>query len=134
MLLKIEFSSHLVQQHIFSKRLEFCLLTKIGLCSTKNGIHTKIVLSGDPKQLDAICKSTVTTKLGYNISLMQRLFELPLYTPGEAKKFNSKYITQLVKNYRSHIAILCIANALFYNNSLISQAPKGKLHRRNKNI
>lgn len=99
----------------------------IGLCSTQNEIHANIVLAGDPKQLDAVCKSTFAAKLGFNISLMERLFKQPLYmNEPETNKSNPKYITQLLKNYRSHAAILHIANALFYDNTLIPEASSGK--------
>lgn len=103
-----------------------CTLIKIGLCSSQNGIQTSMVLAGDPKQLDAICKSTNAAKLGFNVSLMERLFRLPLYKQDvETNQYNPQYITQLVKNYRSHIAILHVANALFYNGKLKCKASKG---------
>lgn len=83
----------------------------LGLCSTQKEIHANIILAGDPKQLDAICKSTIAAKLDFNVSLMERLFKQPLYmtAPG-SNKFNAKYITQLVKNYR---AILLISSSNF---------------------
>lgn len=97
-----------------------------GLCSTQKKIHANIVLAGDPKQLDAVCKSALTAKLGFNISFMERLFKRPIYMKHQKTKiFNPKYITQLVKNYRSHEAILHVANALFYEDTLIPKASSG---------
>lgn len=98
----------------------------IGLCASKAGLHCNIVLAGDPKQLDAVCKSSKTAKLGYKISLMDRLYNRPLYAQHPStKKFNPKFITQLVQNYRSHPAILYVANKLFYNGSLVPKASPG---------
>lgn len=84
------------------------------------------MLAGDPKQLDAICKSNVAAKLGYKISLMERLFNRPLYQRHPTtNKYNSKYITQLTQNYRSHKAILHAPNVLFYDETLEAKASDG---------
>lgn len=104
----------------------FLKFIKIGLCSSKNGITAKIILAGDPKQLNAVCKSDNAGKLGYKTSLMERLFNRPLYMKHPMTgKLNPRYITQLVQNYRSHGAILHVANRLFYDGELISRAPEG---------
>lgn len=59
---------------------------------------------------------------------MERLFEKRLYKRDPlTDQYNQKYITQLVKNYRSHPAILAIPNLLFYDNKLEAKAPKGWL-------
>lgn len=90
-----------------------------GLCTTLNKVHANIVLTGDPKQLDAVTKSRWATTLGYGTSLLEQLFNLPLYKrDATTRKFNSEYITQLVKNYRSHPAILEVPNQLFYEGVL----------------
>lgn len=95
-----------------------------GLCTSVEKVHANIILSGDPKQLDAISKSEWATKLGYSVSWLEQMFKFPLYKRDSVSgKFNSKYITQLVKNYRSHPAILHIANQLFYDGSLEAKAP-----------
>lgn len=82
-------------------------------------IHAKIILAGDPKQLDAVTRSFRAKQLGYNISWLEQLCSSSLYmrnaTTGE---YNPLYITQLVKNYRSHPKILSIPNELFYENKL----------------
>lgn len=90
-----------------------------GLCTTLGKVHAKIILAGDPKQLDAVTISPWTEKLGFSKSLLEHLFNFALYKRDTISgRFNSKYITQLVKNYRSHPAILEIPNALFYDGSL----------------
>lgn len=46
---------------------------------------------------------------------------------AKTRKFNNKYITQLVCNYRSHPAILEVPNRLFYENVLKAKASQSKL-------
>lgn len=46
---------------------------------------------------------------------------------AKTRKFNNKYITQLICNYRSHPAILEVPNRLFYENVLKPKAAQGKL-------
>lgn len=94
------------------------LVPIVGLC-TVGKIHAKIVLAGDPKQLDAVIKSQVAAKLGYGTSFLEQLFNFPIYKRNaNSGKFNKKYITQLVKNYRSHPVILHVPNQLFYEGAL----------------
>lgn len=94
------------------------LVPIVGL-STTGGIHAKIVLVGDPKQLDAYAKSQTAAKLGYGTSFLEQLFNFPIYKRDAVSgKFNTNYITQLVKNYRSHPAILHVPNQLFYEGVL----------------
>lgn len=84
------------------------------------------MLAGDPKQLDAVTKSKEAVKLGFSISLMEQFFNCSLYQRNASTgQFNTKYITQLVKNYRSHPAILHTPNILFYENSLQANASPG---------
>lgn len=62
-------------------------------------------------------------KMGFSTSLMERLFAKPLYQRHPSTgQYNQVYITQLVRNYRSHAAILHISNALFYENKLKATA------------
>lgn len=58
---------------------------------------------------------------------MEQLFEKRLYKRNPATgEYNKKYIMQLVKNYRSHPAILDIPNKLFYDGKLEAKAPAGQ--------
>lgn len=50
---------------------------------------------------------------------MERLMTLKLYGKKN-NAYNPNYITKLVKNYRSHNAILKVPNELFYNNELLA--------------
>ncbi|XP_033218430.1 helicase MOV-10-like [Belonocnema kinseyi] len=78
----------------------------------------QLVLSGDPKQLGPV----VMTKVGQHLlgeSMLERLMNrVELYQKGEDNKYNPNFLTKLVRNYRSHDAILRIPNQLFYENEL----------------
>lgn len=65
-------------------------------------------------------------RLGYKTSWMEQLCGTNLYSRHPTSgRFNEFYITQLVKNYRSHPDILRIPNELFYGNTLQPMAKKG---------
>lgn len=103
------------------------LLFRIGLCTDHGKINSAIVLSGDPKQLDAVSLSKHASKLGYRMSLMEYLqCNEPCYQPnnitGELNQFR---IVQLTKNYRTHPQILQMASVLFYESRLEAKANKG---------
>lgn len=85
-----------------------------------NSIKSSIVLAGDAKQLDAVTKSKHAQMLGFNKSFMEHLLEKKLY-----RSKNQNFITQLVKNYRSHAAILHKPSKLFYHGVLQAAAPEG---------
>lgn len=89
----------------------------------------QLVLCGDPNQLGPIVTSEEARTGELNVSLLERLFERPLYT---AKKGNSLALmpslapsTNLVKNYRSHPVILMPPSAIFYNDTLQPFAKNG---------
>ncbi|XP_037036186.1 putative helicase mov-10-B.2 isoform X2 [Bradysia coprophila] len=99
------------------------LIPIAGLCTSVGKVHANIVLIGDPKQLDAVTKSACSTMLGFKISWFERLFDLAMYKRHDGSgKFSETYITQLVRNYRSHRAILKVPNELFYENTLVAIA------------
>ena len=51
--------------------------------------------------------------------MLERLMNRDIYKRNpQTKKYNEKFITQLVENYRSHSAILQVSNELFYDNTL----------------
>lgn len=103
------------------------------MCTSPGQIHSSIVLAGDPKQLDAVTKSKYADRLGFKTSFMEQLFKRKLYQRHpQTGTFNPKYITQLVKNYRSHSAILRMPNTLFYENKLEAKASQGEFRHRNQ--
>lgn len=103
---------------------KFCL---VGLCSTKNEIHANLIFAGDPKQLGPLIKSQQAIKMGYGVSMLERLITTnSMYMRNETTKmFNENYVTQLICNYRSHSSILHSSNKLYYDDALRICAPKG---------
>lgn len=100
---------------------------QIGLCTQSRKILANIVVAGDPYQLDAVTKSEHAIKLGFRTSFMEHLCDRELYKCDPVtKKFCKTYITQLIRNYRSHESILKIPNELFYNGTLLAKASDGK--------
>ncbi|XP_042326866.1 RNA helicase Mov10l1 isoform X2 [Sceloporus undulatus] len=96
-----------------------CLIP-LGLVSEVTG---QIVLSGDPMQLGPVIKSRLAIAYGLNISLLERLMSRSLYMRdeqafGACGSYNPLLITKLVKNYRSHAALLSVPSRLFYHNEL----------------
>ncbi|KAM3872352.1 putative helicase mov-10-B.1 [Diretmus argenteus] len=78
----------------------------------------QVVLAGDPKQLGPILRSPLVLKYGMGVSLLERLMkDFPLYQKHEGT-YNNRYVTKLLRNYRSHPAILEIPNELFYEGEL----------------
>ncbi|TNN84296.1 putative helicase mov-10-B.1 [Liparis tanakae] len=79
----------------------------------------QLVLAGDPKQLGPISMSNLAEKHGMGVSMLERLMnDIDLYKSHEEHGFNERFVTKLLRNYRSHSAILKIPNELFYNGEL----------------
>ncbi|KAI0263051.1 P-loop containing nucleoside triphosphate hydrolase protein [Gloeopeniophorella convolvens] len=82
---------------------------------------TKVVLSGDPKQLRPIVRSAVADALGLGISYLERLMERDAYrgpdSHGASSNVEESYV-KLLKNYRSHHEIIRFPSARFYNEEL----------------
>ncbi|XP_024148851.1 putative helicase mov-10-B.2 [Oryzias melastigma] len=92
-----------------------CLVPLAGLLDPS---FCQLVLAGDPKQLGPILRSPFALKYGMGESLLERLMKnFPLYQKNEGV-FNSRFVTKLLRNYRSHPAILKIPNELFYDGEL----------------
>lgn len=81
----------------------------------------QIILAGDPLQLGPVCHSNIAEKFGLGISLLERLMsKWKLYgKESEEGSYNSKFITKLRRNFRSHELILELPNRLFYDGELI---------------
>lgn len=102
------------------------LIPIAGLCTERSEIKSNIIFAGDPHQLDAVVKSTYATELGLKTSFMENLFQKPCYKPNPTTHMrDSRYITQLTKNYRNHPEILKISNILFYSGMLEPLASTG---------
>lgn len=113
---------------------DFCLICRknhvhiiLGLCTTNGKIHASIIVAGDPKQLDAVTRSSQAISMGFKTSFLEYLYNRPLYERNQiTQQFNGEFITQLINNYRSHKTILKIPNELFYENTLLAKASESK--------
>ncbi|XP_042367148.1 putative helicase mov-10-B.1 [Plectropomus leopardus] len=94
-----------------------CVIAIAGLLSAGAG---QLVLAGDPKQLGPILRSPIALQHGLELSLLERLMKHnTLYQKTtDSGHFDTRFVTKLLRNYRSHAAILKIPNELFYDNEL----------------
>ncbi|XP_037640935.1 putative helicase mov-10-B.1 [Sebastes umbrosus] len=94
-----------------------CVIAIAGLLSAEKG---QLVLAGDPKQLGPILRSPIALQHGLGLSLLERLMkENTLYQKStDSGHFDTRFVTKLLRNYRSHAAILKVPNELFYENEL----------------
>ncbi|KAG8517982.1 RNA helicase Mov10l1, partial [Galemys pyrenaicus] len=96
-----------------------CLIP-LGLISDVSG---QIVLAGDPMQLGPVIKSRLAMAYGLHVSMLERLMSRPVYLRdedafGACGAYNPLLVTKLVKNYRSHSALLALPSRLFYHREL----------------
>ncbi|XP_063049770.1 putative helicase mov-10-B.1 [Engraulis encrasicolus] len=83
----------------------------------------QLVLAGDPRQLGPIIRSPIAKQHGLEVSLLERLMkDNPLYQKDVSGRYNPRYVTKLLLNYRSHESILKVPNDLFYEGELIASA------------
>ena len=89
-------------------------------------------LCGDHKQLGPVVRSAHCRSHGLAVSMLERLIELPVYqqhSSGDAAPSNvsepndptpelPRCMTKLVRNYRSHRALLELPSRVSYNNEL----------------
>ncbi|KAK9404575.1 putative helicase MOV-10 [Crotalus adamanteus] len=79
----------------------------------------QLVLAGDPQQLGPILRSPLAIEHGLGLSLLERLMRYnPLYQKTN-EKYNPQFVTMLLRNYRSHEAILEFSNKKFYDGKLL---------------
>ena len=66
------------------------------------------VLAGDPHQLGPVIQAELAQKMGLQRSLLTRLMtDFDIYKPDpETGEYDARYVTKLVRNFRSHATIL----------------------------
>ncbi|KAJ8676510.1 hypothetical protein QAD02_012297 [Eretmocerus hayati] len=79
----------------------------------------QIVISGDPQQLGPGVRSKYAEPI-LGQSILERLMKMEPYVKCNNNEYDSRYITKLLQNYRSHPAIIRVSNELFYENELIA--------------
>ncbi|XP_031566340.1 putative helicase mov-10-B.1 [Actinia tenebrosa] len=104
-----------------------CLVPLAGLINPRNPGGGQVVLAGDPQQLGPVLRSPIAVKYGLGVSLLERIMtKTPYYgrildeddEEDELGEYNPLLLTKLLKNYRSHPAILELPNEMFYDDEL----------------
>ncbi|XP_051985600.1 putative helicase mov-10-B.1 [Xyrauchen texanus] len=93
----------------------------IGIAGLLNPVKGQLVLAGDPQQLGPVLRSPLAQQHGLGYSLLERLMKQnALYQKIQDGhlKYDRRFVTKLLRNYRSHPSILKIPNELFYENEL----------------
>ena len=94
----------------------------------------KLVLAGDSNQLGPEIVSAVGRDNGIDVSLFDRLLRRPVYSQHPLSRQNvykrikgegwyRPAFVNLIRNYRSHPGILMMPSAMFYNSTLLPEAP-----------
>lgn len=109
-----------------SQSIELESLIPLVVMNSKNdeALYAQIVIAGDPYQLGPLIKCTKIQHL-LGKSLLERLMECEPYQKVN-NKYNSRYITKLIHNYRSQEAIIHISNELFYEKDLLCDKTENK--------
>ena len=123
------FANHF--QYVFvdeaGQALELESLIPLAVGRLNKGIST-IVLSGDPKQLEASVRSPVGAGFRFGKSFQERLMAMPLYNPVNFQDSQFCFI-QLNQNYRSHECILNFSSNQFYGGTLKACVDQNKANR-----
>jgi len=82
----------------------------------------QLVLGGDPKQLGPIIHSSAAKEHGLASSLIERLMERSVYARTDARPYDRRVLTKLIRNYRAHSELLTLPNQLFYDGELLACA------------
>ncbi|XP_041801095.1 putative helicase mov-10-B.1 [Chelmon rostratus] len=90
-----------------------CLIPLAGLLRAESG---QVVLAGDPKQLGPIVRSPFALEYGMGVSLLERMMNH--YANNLKNEDNSRFVIQLLHNYRSHPDILEFPSEKFYERKL----------------
>ena len=79
----------------------------------------EVVLAGDPNQLGPVVKSEIGKKLGLDLSFLKRLMtNFAMYQADSNGEFDSRFVTILVRNFRSNEKILEFPSQRFYDGKL----------------
>ncbi|XP_077369046.1 putative helicase mov-10-B.1 [Festucalex cinctus] len=99
-----------------------CIIPLAGLLNPESG---QLVLAGDHKQLGPIVASPFALRYGMGVSLLERMMTISSVYQKDGG-FNDLFVTKLLRNYRSHPAILKVPNDLFYDGELQACADQMK--------
>ncbi|XP_053381193.1 putative helicase mov-10-B.1 isoform X2 [Mercenaria mercenaria] len=96
-----------------------CIIPITGLLDARTQDCGQLVIAGDPKQLGPILRSPFALNYGLETSVLERFMDtISEYHRLEISGYNSNYVTKLIRNYRSHDAIIHVPRELFYDGVL----------------
>lgn len=75
-------------------------------------------MAGDPLQLGPVIRCKVAEKYNLGRSFLERLMSSCEVYQRQDGKFDPRVLTRLVRNYRSHPAIVNLPSRLFYDSDL----------------
>uniref|UniRef100_A0A182M8L7 Uncharacterized protein n=1 Tax=Anopheles culicifacies TaxID=139723 RepID=A0A182M8L7_9DIPT len=127
-------SGRLLQLHVARNMYDYIFIDECGSCkelsalvpigcvgtdSMNKKLHASIVLAGDPKQLGPVTRMSFLRNTAHDVSLLERLMELPLYRKDvNNNEYNPDMVTKLLDNYRSHQSLFQFSNEQFYEGEL----------------
>lgn len=88
------------------------------------GFGGQLVLAGDPLQLGPIIRCKVADKYNLGRSFLERLMTTCDVYQRKNGKYDPRVLTRLLRNYRSHPAIVNLPSQLFYDGELQVYADK----------
>ncbi|XP_052860194.1 putative helicase MOV-10 [Anopheles cruzii] len=100
----------------------------VGVDQKARRMHASVVLAGDPQQLGPVTHCQLLRDTVHNESLLDRLMRLPFYGRNGQHAYNTKVVTKLLDNYRSHPALFQFSNEQFYEGELRAKAPPASTH------
>ena len=89
---------------------------ELGIAISLAGHFTKIVIAGDEYQVTPKLTSPISRKFGLELSLLERLSNIPIYQQHS--------LILLKENYRSDPVIVQLLSTLYYDQTLVSMRQK----------
>ncbi|ALC42987.1 armi, partial [Drosophila busckii] len=124
---------NLIQMGFPPGHITHVLIDEAGQCTESETIipiillpqlRHQVILAGDPYQLQPIIINKHAAKLGFGVSLLERLLDRAPYRK-DMQRFpttaghNPSVLTKLLNNYRALPSIMSVYSKLFYDNELI---------------
>ena len=98
--------------------------TCIALAGILDGDKGQLVMAGDPQQLGPLVRSSLAEQHGLSVSLMERLLAGVPYTDPQTGRLDSRCVTKLVRNFRSHDSLIALPGKLYYKDELLPSAER----------
>ncbi|XP_058066597.1 putative helicase MOV-10 [Anopheles bellator] len=100
----------------------------VGVDQMARRMQASVVLAGDPQQLGPVTHCQLLTDTVHSESLLDRLMRMPFYGRNAVNAYNTKVVTKLLDNYRSHPSLFQFSNEQFYEGELRAKAHTATSH------